>query len=309
MNQILPVNSETVHNSPSSSGLVYISTSDTVDKIEPFGFELPVFLDSHKLRLSNLKHSTLTTARLMTEGLQRGGNRFKAAMITLTYADINGWQPKHITEFCKRVRMHLQRRNHAFRYAWVMELQKRGAPHYHLIVWLPKGVTLPKADKCGWWPYGFTNAVWARNAVGYLAKYASKGGESKDFPSGARLFGSGGLTFVQRAIRSWWRLPVNVRDIGGVEYLWKKRKGGGFFSRTYGLIVESMYKLSFFPSGGVALVLNKGQKLVRGGLELNELLHHFRLCASLEFRSLFEHDRVEWIKRLPDFGMFEEVPL
>ena len=60
-------------------------------------------------------------------------------------------------------------------YVWVLELTKRGRPHYHVLFWLPRGISMPKADKQGWWRHGMTNTVPARSPVGYLCKYTSKG--------------------------------------------------------------------------------------------------------------------------------------
>jgi Protein of unknown function (DUF3296). len=37
----------------------------------------------------------------------------------------------------------MERRGHKLPYVWVAELQKRGALHYHVLLWLPRGLTLP----------------------------------------------------------------------------------------------------------------------------------------------------------------------
>ena len=58
-------------------------------------------------------------------------------------------------------------------YVWVLELTKRGRPHYHVLFWLPKGVSMPKADKQGWWKHGMTRSG-GHSPVGYLCKYTSK---------------------------------------------------------------------------------------------------------------------------------------
>jgi hypothetical protein len=140
------------------------------------------------------------------------------------------------------IREYLRRRDLPFRYVWVMELTQAGIPHYHAVIFLPFGRSLPKPDKQGWWPHGMTRIEWARNAVGYLAKYASKG-QGGDFPKGARLYSSGGLDNAQRSIRSWWMLPGWIRELWGSEHRPRKAKGGGFLSRLTGEHLPSPWRM------------------------------------------------------------------
>lgn len=112
----------------------------------------------------------------------------RVALLTLTYEDTTAWDSRHVSDLLMHVRKWLKRHGHKLRYVWVAELQKRGAVHYHICIWMSRGLTLPKPDKQGWWPHGFTNIKWARGAVKYCLKYVSKL-ESKDvrFPRGMRL--------------------------------------------------------------------------------------------------------------------------
>lgn len=213
-----------------ATGLVNTSTSDTLTVIPA------------EVRLCRMRRSVLTGSRLLLEGLQRGGHRYKAAMLTLTYRPGVRWSPRHISAILACIREYLRRRRLPFRYVWVMELTQAGVPHYHALIFLPYGLTLPKPDKRGWWPHGMTRIEWARNAVGYLAKYASKG-QGGVFPKGARLHSSGGLDKAQRSIRSWWLLPSWVRDYWGSEHRPKRPKGGGFMSRLTGEYLPSPWIL------------------------------------------------------------------
>ena len=86
---------------------------------------------------------------------------------------------------------------------------------------------MPKADKRGWWRQGMTQTVWARNAVGYLAKYASKGNGDQVIPKGVRLYGIGGLSASSRLNRAWWNLPSGVRVWGFPSDRWRRAPGGG----------------------------------------------------------------------------------
>ena len=101
-------------------------------------------------------------------------------------------------------------------YVWVLELTKRGRPHYHVLFWLPKGVSMPKADKQGWWKHGMTRSEWAHSPVGYLCKYTSKGIDFDSWgklPRGGRLYGHGGYSPSMRITRSWRVAPAWVREL------------------------------------------------------------------------------------------------
>ena len=109
-------------------------------------------------------------------------------MVTLTYRDDVDWSPRQVSNYLKCVREWARRKGIFIHYVWVLELTKRGRPHYHVLFWLPKGVSMPKADKQGWWKHGMTRSEWAYSPVGYLCKYTSKG---IDFDSWGK-------------IASWW---------------------------------------------------------------------------------------------------------
>lgn len=211
--------------------------------------------EAHRRRLRKVKHNVLTTARLHTEDAVRGGFRGRWAMLTLTFRDDERWFARQISAFLDCVRKYAERAGFKARYTWVLELTQRGRPHYHVLVWLPKGRTLPKPDKRGWWTCGSTRIEWARNAVGYLAKYASKGIEPElmcAIPSGARLSGFGGLSREARIELRWWKCPrwlrevwTEICDVGRVQ-------GGGYVNRQTGEFLASPYSVVF--QGG-ALVL------------------------------------------------------
>ena len=127
-----------------ASGLVTNSTSDT----QPVCILDPV--EGRKRRLKRAAqcaarcHTTLTTVRV------------RALMVTLTYAELDAWEPLHLTAFLKAAREYYRRKGAKFRYVWVGELQQRSAVHYHVLVWLPVRMQVIKPDKRGWWPHGMT---------------------------------------------------------------------------------------------------------------------------------------------------------
>jgi hypothetical protein len=182
------------------------------------------------------------------------GRRFKTAMLTLTYREVGAWNPKHISDLLQRARVWLRRRGLVLRYVWVAELQQRGALHYHVLVWLPRGLTLPKPDKQGWWNHGSTRIEWARKPAGYLAKYATKLGSKVGigFPPGARLHGRGGLEELGRAVSSWFNLPQWAREVCDLAGRAVRVKGCGLVERTTGVCLPSPWRVSFGPTGTTA---------------------------------------------------------
>lgn len=174
-------------------------------------------LDPVEIRLRNLRKTVYTAGQLFEQHAL--GQRRDCWMLTLTYRGVDDWKPNHIRSFIAAYKAWCARKGHALSYVWVMELQKRGAPHYHVLVWLPRGISPLKPDKQGWWPHGFSNTVRARRRTGYLMKYVSKteflyadSGTGFRFPKGARLYGAGGLDREKRRVVRYWRAPGWVRE-------------------------------------------------------------------------------------------------
>lgn len=180
-------------------------------------------------RIARLRRAVGFTARVHCTEVDLSA---RCCMVTLTYREDGEWQPRHITEFVKVVRQHLARRDVRFRYCWVAELTKRGRIHYHLALWLPADVNLPKPDQAGWWTHGSTRIEVARNAVPYLMKYLSKGSKASDYalPLGARSYGCGGLGQVMRLARRWLSLPgfIQARADVATSAGWRRAPGGGW---------------------------------------------------------------------------------
>jgi hypothetical protein len=158
-------------------------------------------LDPKQGRLSHLWRRCHTWATVLKAYLRRVGQGYRLAMLTLTYHGLDydtgqplpdfGWQPNHIRDFMKKLRYAL--RDRLLAYAWVAELQQRGAVHYHVLVLVRAGTPIPYPDQAGWWPHGSTRVETART-VFYIMKYAQKGqfvdenGGYLVFPKGLRLF-------------------------------------------------------------------------------------------------------------------------
>jgi len=138
---------------------------------------------------------------------------------------------------------------------WVQEFTKRGKPHYHVLLWLPYGVSLPKPDKRGWWPHGMTKIEWTRNAIGYIAKYASKADSLCKPARGARMHGSGGLDGAALLEARWWKLPGWLRPQVSIAERCLRRVGGGFYSSITGEIFTSPWEIYF--KGGRIFIREK----------------------------------------------------
>jgi hypothetical protein len=164
------------------------------------------------------------------------GHRIVPLMLTLTYAQGWLWQPNQVSRLIDDVRRYCRRRGHDPAHVWVMELQKRGVPHYHVVVWVRADIRLPNPAAAGWWPWGFTHVLRATRPVGYLLKYASKLESKRKFPFGARIFGRGGLDQGERRFVAWWVLPRYQRDRCQPEDRSVRRRGGGWVSMSSGEI-------------------------------------------------------------------------
>ena len=198
-----------------SPGLVHTVTKRTFGADQWAEFELA-------RRLSKMRRRTITRARLQTEEVALSGVPSYVDLVTFTYAPGFSWSPSHIRDCMQCYREQARRDGIDFRYEWVAELQlkrmrRRGESaeqclHYHAIIWQPEGYAFPHPDTRGWWEFGMTNVEAARNPVGYLAKYASKGTEGQALPRRARISGGGGLSEHGRKLASWWLKPRYVRD-------------------------------------------------------------------------------------------------
>ena len=218
-----------------ASGLVSILTSDT-----DYQLQLPC---PEYLRLKRLQKSVRESAEVIQETLQNARVKYKAHMVTLTYRDDVDWSPRQVSNYLKCVREWARRKAIFLHYVWVLELTKRGRPHYHVLFWLPRGISMPKADKQGWWRHGMTNTVPARSPVGYLCKYTSKGIDFDSWgklPRGGRLYGHGGFTPSMRITRVWRLAPSWVREL--IDEVDGVRKVGCYWvNRVSGMGIRSPF--------------------------------------------------------------------
>ena len=214
-------------------------------------------------RVKRLKKSVWASGHL--HGMaEKGFRASKPWFVTLTYASANSWVPRHVSEAVQAFRKWCMARGYECRYTWVAEIQPKrlertgeAVVHYHLLAWLPVGVSMPHWDKptrtptgrhrSAFWPHGMSNTEVAKSGVGYLMKYLSKLGELTRFPKGLRLYGIGGLCSQGRSVRSWFNLPEWVKVFHGVGEVF--RAGGALVVRATGEILEPAFSCRVVPAG------------------------------------------------------------
>lgn len=215
--------------------------------------------ETARKRIKRLKKGVWFAGRLHGSMSQKPGHRPDVAyFVTLTYVGVNDWSPEHLTRATDAYRRHCKRFSVPARYVWVAELQRRGAVHYHLVAWLPRGVRMPKWDRShmapsgrevsAFWSHGMTNVQKVKkSAVAYLMKYLQKCSEFMRFPDGLRLFGAGGLDQQSRAIRAWSNLPEWAKCEYGVGEL--RRCGSMLVVVETGEVAEPVWRCLSIPSG------------------------------------------------------------
>lgn len=237
-------------------GLVSNATSGTAgingDGKRPLRDKLLINRDAQ--RVKRMRTTVGHAARLLhfDAHTERHAQRWNKKFITLTYANADDWRPGHFSKFRDALRQWCKRRKVKCRFVWVAELQKRGALHYHVVVWLPKGKFLPFADTQGWWPHGHTNIKTAESPISYIAKYASKttANEAAGYPKGARMHGHGGLDAEGRRHIRYWMAPMWVRDVlsGRADI---RKVPGGYMDKFTGEFLASPWRVCVGPGGEV----------------------------------------------------------
>jgi hypothetical protein len=196
-----------------------------------------------------MRRGVVTSARLHESALQESGFRYRAAFVTLTYRPGREWNRRDVSGFMHKLRGWAKARGIQARAVWVLELTQSGVPHYHAVVFLPRGYTLPMPDKQGWWTAGSSRIEWARKPIGYLVKYTSKGATGgKSMPKGARLWAVTGLVGEAKEVLKWWLAPAWLRAMCAPGDVLRK-VAGWWENRTNRIAYRSPWVLSHFSEG------------------------------------------------------------
>lgn len=246
-----------------AAGLVTYKTKQ--GEALPLGSELLISFGESVLaenRVKRLKRAVWASGYLHPLA-DRGSRPPVPWFVTLTYALADDWSASHIRAAVERFRQWCRRNRCACRYTWVAEIQpercKRtgdAVVHYHLMAWLPVGLSMPDWDRplttrgkvrpC-FWPHGMTQGEKARTGVGYLMKYLSKLGEFHRFPKGLRLYGIGGLDAAGKSVRQWFNLPQWAKNLHGVGDL--TRAAAGLVVRATGEVLSTPWAVRLVPGG------------------------------------------------------------
>lgn len=142
-----------------------------------------IYVDGAEMRILRMRSRMRAWGRAVN-GIHA---RVRVVGITLTYAAVGSWEASHIRDYMRRLRQHLGPSLYA--YAWVAELQDRGAVHYHVCLVVAPGSDIPKPD-LSWWKWGSLQIKTLSYASGqYLMKYGQKALEGgRGFPKGLRLY-------------------------------------------------------------------------------------------------------------------------
>lgn len=186
-----------------------------------------------------------------------GGFLWRRLFVTLTYREVDDWKAGHLAAFVLNVRNWFRRKAGVpCRMVWVLELQKRGAVHYHCMLWIPARCRFPNPAQAGWWKHGFSHVAAPKGGiqrpVSYMAKYASKvtPDQAGRVPKGARMHGASGLDTEGKRWVRYWRAPLFARDaLGGAADI--RKVNGGYMDKLTGEFVLSPWKVTITPGGRV----------------------------------------------------------
>jgi len=216
-------------------------------------------IQSDQIRIARLRRRVTSWARAVNGAIEK--RKVKILGVCLTYAPEREWLPRHINGLMDNLRKFLK--DNLLAYAWVAEMQERGAVHYHLALVMEPDTWLPFFDDRGWWPHGSTTFTDLRNVSGsYLMEYATKEAQKKGYPKGLRVCAvvirpaleareddhfffklSAALGYVRRAVMQMlYQVASNLMFTG---WSWRPLPDGGWIIHHFKLwrVVESEYKL------------------------------------------------------------------
>ena len=203
-------------------------------------------IDSRKLRIRRCQKRVHAWASALNEVIKLVGVKYRMMMVRLSYAPGYDWQPLQISHLITKVRYELG--DDLIAYAWVAELQERGAVHYHLLMIVKKGTDIPYFDDAAWWIYGSTHHCTARSPF-YICSYTAKENYQKFgvFPKGLRMYAiwiaPGIVSSSARRLLRLTALPSWVAKIARAveDFMVKRHLGGGW--DINGELVASPYRL------------------------------------------------------------------
>ena len=154
----------------------------------------------------------------------------RLVMITLTIAKIEDYSPGMIRDYVKKLKRQLG--NNLYGFAWVAEMQERGAVHYHMAVCMKKYTRIKTPDTSGMWEWGSSNLKTARTSY-YLCSYIGKE-RQKDlamYPKSCRVY-SVSYRLPEGAISRYWEELKEAKKIQKEINEKNKSRGWEFMGAT-----------------------------------------------------------------------------
>ncbi|MGB9763669.1 MAG: rolling circle replication-associated protein [Minisyncoccia bacterium] len=202
-----------------------------------------------KIDFDNLKErdfkSRKRKIRLLTQELNKlvRTGLYRALSVTLTFKDFENYlefqREGGIRRILNVVASHIKHEydRRDFFYLWVLEVQKRGVPHFHVLLIVPRCVRIPFLDR--WiFTYGLTNIKELKKfGFRYLLKYLEKDNYQQDYDS------------LRKKLKE---LCLRVRTYGyslkllheSLRFLMNSRSYiKWFISKVQGLKIESVYDI------------------------------------------------------------------
>jgi hypothetical protein len=144
-----------------------------------------LLVDTYAKRLWLLRKRLFAWAGLMQGYCQ--DNDVVPVMVGLTYAKADDYDAGDIREYVKKIKQMMGEKLVAF--AWVAEMQRRGALHYHVLFVVEKGKKIPKPDQSGMWTKGSSSIAKAKSFY-YICEYVGKEYQKNfdAYPKSARLY-------------------------------------------------------------------------------------------------------------------------
>lgn len=157
-------------------------------------------VDTKEMRHQRKRRKISAWLKYHQDDVNLGKQRSKpydAVFVTLTYREMNQFEPGQIRAYIKLIKERLKGKLVA--YAWVCEVTKNRVPHYHVLFVVKRGTRIRKPD-LGDWQYGFSNIQKCYKGLYYIISYLKKSFDG-DLPKNARCFGVFSLGEIKKYIR------------------------------------------------------------------------------------------------------------
>lgn len=165
-------------------------------------------VDLNLRRVEKLRRRVLAWCKMVSWYQKDNPKSSELLFVGLTYRDVKSYQPGQIKAYVKELKRRMGAGLLAF--AWVAELQKRGAVHYHLMVLVRHGKRMPLPDKSGMWPFGSSSVKLCDNP--YALLYYEKEDYQRDIgklPKGCRSYGVS-IRFGGQETRDLYRIMSGI---------------------------------------------------------------------------------------------------